>query len=253
MFDFAGNPHQRIVGDVHARGASSARSATDPRPCEVRLADGTRLVDGRRLTGFTNAEELFLIETARTLFPYLLQDRLVRRRALRGPLYPTIRRRRPSRLPGRTRGRRSVAEECDPRSATTGAARPHRRNRRAVARHLPRRRHRLARRARRNWARPTVACCSCMRWSPYQWNLRDSWRHGSRGPGTTACSGGRPGSCAEPGRSLRCGRGSRPIETVPAREVRNRASANARSLTFVQVASQAAGSNRTVVRAGSGR
>lgn len=91
MFDFAGNPDiQRIVGDVHARGGVIGAVCHGPAALlEVRLADGTRLVDGRRLTGFTNAEELFLIENARTLFPYLLQDRLVEygARFVEGPLY----------------------------------------------------------------------------------------------------------------------------------------------------------------------
>lgn len=39
--------------------------------------DGKYLVSGRRMTGFSNAEELFLIKNARQVFSYLLQDKAI--------------------------------------------------------------------------------------------------------------------------------------------------------------------------------
>lgn len=55
----------------------------------VRLSDGRRLIEGRRITGFTNAEELFLIEDAPQLFPYLLQEQVIAGGAqfVEGPMY----------------------------------------------------------------------------------------------------------------------------------------------------------------------
>lgn len=79
MFDFPDDfDIDRIVRTVHDRGGIVGAVCHGPAALlNVRLGDGRRLVEGRRLTAFTNDEELFLIEDARSLFPYLLQDRLV--------------------------------------------------------------------------------------------------------------------------------------------------------------------------------
>lgn len=79
LFDFPDNVRlQHIVRDVYQAGGVIGAVCHGPAALlNVRLADGRLLVEGRRLTGFTNAEELFLIADARRLFPYLLQDQLV--------------------------------------------------------------------------------------------------------------------------------------------------------------------------------
>ena len=91
MFDFADDADiQRIVRDVYQAGGVVGAVCHGPAALlEVRLDDGRRLIEGRRLTGFSNAEELFLLEDARQLFPYLLQDRLRENGAhfVEGPLY----------------------------------------------------------------------------------------------------------------------------------------------------------------------
>ena len=91
MFDFADDADiQRIVRDVYQAGGVVGAVCHGPAALlEVRLDDGRRLIEGRRLTGFSNAEELFLLKDARQLFPYLLQDRLTGNgaRFIEGPLY----------------------------------------------------------------------------------------------------------------------------------------------------------------------
>ena len=91
MFDFADNADiQRIASVVYERGGIVGAVCHGPAALlDVRLADGQRLIAGRRLTGFSNAEELFLIEDARQLFPYLLQDQLGRHgaRFVEAPMY----------------------------------------------------------------------------------------------------------------------------------------------------------------------
>jgi len=77
MFDFVGNPDiARIVRDIHPRGVVGAVCHGPAALLGVTLADGRPLLRGRRVTGFSNAEELFLIEDARERFPALLQDAL---------------------------------------------------------------------------------------------------------------------------------------------------------------------------------
>lgn len=83
MFDFPGDAAiQNIVKHVYQTGGVIGAVCHGPAALlEVALDDGTPLLRGRRATGFSNAEELFLIEDARTLFPYLLQDRMTERGA----------------------------------------------------------------------------------------------------------------------------------------------------------------------------
>lgn len=83
IFDFADNASiQRIVRTVYEAGGVIGAVCHGPAALiNVRLGDGSYLLDGRRVTGFTNEEELFLIEDARELFPFLLEDRLSERGA----------------------------------------------------------------------------------------------------------------------------------------------------------------------------
>lgn len=90
MFDFPGNVDiSRIVRDIHPRGVIGAVCHGSAALLDVSLAQGQPLLQGRRVTGFSNAEELFLIKDARTVFPSLLQDALARQAGnfVEGPMY----------------------------------------------------------------------------------------------------------------------------------------------------------------------
>lgn len=91
MFDFPDDPaiHQLVRDVYQANGVIGAVCHGPAALLEVMLDDGTPLLRGRRATGFTNAEELFLIKDARALFPYLLQDRMVEKGVLfdEAPMY----------------------------------------------------------------------------------------------------------------------------------------------------------------------
>lgn len=77
MFDFPGNVDiARIVRDIHHRGVVGAVCHGSAALLELNLDQGQSFLRGRRVTGFTNAEELFLIADARAVFPQLLQDAL---------------------------------------------------------------------------------------------------------------------------------------------------------------------------------
>lgn len=78
MFDFPGDPHvARIVRDVYGSGGVVGAVCHGPAALlGVELEDGTPLLRGRHVTGFTNEEELFLIPDAREVFPFLLQEQL---------------------------------------------------------------------------------------------------------------------------------------------------------------------------------
>ncbi len=90
MFDFPGNQDiARILREIEPRGVIGAVCHGPAALLDVRLAEGRPLLQGRRVTGFTNDEELFLIEQAREVFPFLLQDALARQSAgfVEGPMY----------------------------------------------------------------------------------------------------------------------------------------------------------------------
>lgn len=91
MFDFPGDPGiQRLVRDVYQRGGVIGAVCHGPAALlDVVLDDGTPLLRGRRVAAFSNAEELFLIEDARSRFPYLLQDRILQKGGhyVEGPMY----------------------------------------------------------------------------------------------------------------------------------------------------------------------
>lgn len=76
MFDFPENPDvPRIVKHLHAHGVVGAVCHGPAALFNVLADNGEPLIRGRQITGFTNEEELFLIENAREVFPYLLQDK----------------------------------------------------------------------------------------------------------------------------------------------------------------------------------
>lgn len=76
MFDFPGNADiARLVRGIAQRGVIGAVCHGPAALLDIRLDDGRSLVQGRRLTGFSNSEELFLMEKARSLLPFLLEDK----------------------------------------------------------------------------------------------------------------------------------------------------------------------------------
>lgn len=78
MFDFPDNPHiQRIVGEIYDAGGVVGAVCHGPAALiGARSASGDTVLAGKRVTGFTDEEELFIIPDARTVFPFLLEERL---------------------------------------------------------------------------------------------------------------------------------------------------------------------------------
>lgn len=78
MFDFAGNPDaQNLAANIYDAGGVVGAVCHGPAALiGAQLADGAMLLDGKAVAGFTNAEELFLIPEARSVFPFLLEDGL---------------------------------------------------------------------------------------------------------------------------------------------------------------------------------
>lgn len=77
MFDFVGNPHiGRLLREIAPRGVVGAVCHGPAALLDPVGADSRPLLSGRRVTAFSNAEELFLIDNAREVFPFLLQDAL---------------------------------------------------------------------------------------------------------------------------------------------------------------------------------
>ena len=82
MYDLPGNRDvSRIVLDIAQRGVVGAVCHGPAALLGVLAADGKPFVEGKRMTGFTNDEELFLDANARTRFPFMLQDRAIDRGA----------------------------------------------------------------------------------------------------------------------------------------------------------------------------
>lgn len=71
MFDFAGNPEiARIVAAIAPRGVVGA-------VCHGPAAlAGLPSMAGKRMTGFSNAEEHFLVKDPARIYPFLLEDRI---------------------------------------------------------------------------------------------------------------------------------------------------------------------------------
>lgn len=78
MFDFPRNPAiQRLTASVYDAGGVIGAVCHGPAALiDVTLANGKKLLAGKKVTGFTNEEELFLINEARQIFPFLLEDAL---------------------------------------------------------------------------------------------------------------------------------------------------------------------------------
>lgn len=90
MFDFADDEHiQRIVREIYQTGVIGALCHGPAALLNVKLSNGEFLLANRNVTGFTNAEELFLMDNARELLPYLLQDQAssVGANFVEGPMY----------------------------------------------------------------------------------------------------------------------------------------------------------------------
>lgn len=76
MGDFAGNPDiQRIIAAVAPAGVVGAVCHGPAALLGVQV-DGKPFIAGKRMTGFTNEEELFLIPEARERFGFLLEDQV---------------------------------------------------------------------------------------------------------------------------------------------------------------------------------
>ncbi|UHQ54404.1 type 1 glutamine amidotransferase domain-containing protein [Microbulbifer sp. YPW16] len=91
MFDFPGNADihnlvASIYGDAGVVGAVCHGPAA---LADIELEPGVPLLQGRRISSFTNEEELFLIPEAEEVFPFLLESRLRENGAVfeAGPAY----------------------------------------------------------------------------------------------------------------------------------------------------------------------
>lgn len=91
LFDFPANADiQRIARSIYEDGGVVGAVCHGPAALvNVTLGDGSPLLQGKHVTGFTNDEELFLIKDARTVFPFLLQDALSEKAAqfVEGSIY----------------------------------------------------------------------------------------------------------------------------------------------------------------------
>ena len=78
MFDFSDNPAvQAIASRIYEAGGVVGAVCHGPAALiGVQLADGTSLLEGKSVAGFSNEEELFIIPDSRDVFPYLLEDGL---------------------------------------------------------------------------------------------------------------------------------------------------------------------------------
>lgn len=84
MFDFPDSKGiQQAIKTSHEQGKVIGAVCHGPAALvNVKLNDGTHFLKGRKVSSFTNREELFLIKDARELFPFLLQDKLSENGAL---------------------------------------------------------------------------------------------------------------------------------------------------------------------------
>jgi putative intracellular protease/amidase len=78
MFDLPGDAAlAELVGKIHDRGGIVAAVCHGPAALvDVRLADGSLLVAGRSMTGFSNAEEAIFGKKWAAEYPFLLEDAL---------------------------------------------------------------------------------------------------------------------------------------------------------------------------------
>jgi len=91
MFDFPDNKAiQSIVRELYQSGGVIGAVCHGPAALvNVTLDNGQHLLKDKRVSGFTNDEELLLIPDAVAIFPFLLQDKLVSQGAKfnEGPMY----------------------------------------------------------------------------------------------------------------------------------------------------------------------
>jgi len=78
MFDFPDNKNiQEILKNYYEFGKVIGAVCHGPAALvNVRLSDGSNLVNKKKVCSFTNQEELFLLSDAKEIFPFLLQDQL---------------------------------------------------------------------------------------------------------------------------------------------------------------------------------
>jgi putative intracellular protease/amidase len=78
MFDFPDNKKiQSIVRDYYQAGKVVGAVCHGPAAfVNVMLDNGTHLLKNKKVSSFTNREELFLIPDAKSIFPFLLQDKI---------------------------------------------------------------------------------------------------------------------------------------------------------------------------------
>ncbi len=92
VFDFPQNLEiQTIVKEYYQEGKVIGAVCHGPAALvNVVLDDGTFLLQDKKVSGFTNTEELFLIPDAETIFPFLLQDELMAKGAAFKEGYPYL-------------------------------------------------------------------------------------------------------------------------------------------------------------------
>ena len=78
MFDFADNPDvQGVASRIYDTGGVVGAVCHGPAALiGAQLEDGSMLLDGKSVAGFTNEEELFIIPDSRDIFPFLLEEGL---------------------------------------------------------------------------------------------------------------------------------------------------------------------------------
>ncbi|PKG81236.1 type 1 glutamine amidotransferase domain-containing protein [Colwellia sp. 75C3] len=79
MFDFPDNDHvQNIAKTLYQNNKVVSAVCHGPAALvNVELDNGEMLLSNKKVSGFTNEEELFLIADAKEIFPFLLQDKLI--------------------------------------------------------------------------------------------------------------------------------------------------------------------------------
>ncbi|WP_281559974.1 type 1 glutamine amidotransferase domain-containing protein [Thalassomonas sp. RHCl1] len=79
MFDFPDNPHvQEIAKTLYQNNKVVSAVCHGPAALvNVELDNGEMLLANKKVSGFTNDEELLLIPDAKEIFPFLLEDKLI--------------------------------------------------------------------------------------------------------------------------------------------------------------------------------
>ena len=84
MYDFPENPHIQNIVQTHYQSNKVIGAVCHGPAALVNtfLENGQSIVEGKVISSFTDAEELFLIPDAKAIFPFLLQEELERKGAL---------------------------------------------------------------------------------------------------------------------------------------------------------------------------